>query len=83
MSNIKIYTKTICPFCQQAKALFQDKNVDYEEINLDDKMEEFEKLKEETGLMTVPQIFIGDKLIGGFSELSSLNQEGKLDELLK
>ena len=67
----KVYTKKVCPFCNMAKTLLKNKGYEYEEINVEDKGFDFDKLKEETGQMTVPQIFKGDKFIGGFSELKT------------
>jgi glutaredoxin 3 len=82
MSKVIIYSKTYCPYCDRAKALFKSKGVQYEEIMLDDKDDEFAKLKQKTGLMTVPQIFINETLVGGFSDLATLDREGKLDPML-
>ena len=82
MANVKIYSKTYCPYCDRAKALFKSKGINYEEVMLDDKDDEFAKLKQKTGLMTVPQIFIGEQLVGGYTDLAALEREGKLDPML-
>lgn len=82
MAKVLIYSKTYCPYCDRAKSLFKSKNVSYEEIMLDDKDDEFTALKQKTGMMTVPQIFINDKLVGGYSDLATLEREGKLDPML-
>ncbi len=79
MPNIKVYSKNYCPFCDRAKALLKRKGADFTEINLEGKTEEMMALIKETGMRTVPQIFIGDEFIGGFSELSELDNQGKLD----
>ncbi len=85
MSAVKVllYTKDYCPYCKHAKRLLDSKGVKYEEHDLEDKPEEFEALMKKTGLRTVPQIFIGDQLIGGYSDMAELEREGKLDALLK
>jgi glutaredoxin 3 len=83
MAKVEIYTKAYCPFCDRAKALMKSKGVGFTEINLEDKPEEYDALKKKTGLMTVPQIFIDGQLVGGYSELSALERDGKLDPLLK
>lgn len=83
MAEIKIYTKNYCPFCDRAKALFKGKNVSFSEIKVDDQPELYTELKQKTGMMTVPQIFIGEKLIGGYTELAALDQQGGLDPLIK
>ena len=83
MAKIQIYTKSHCPYCVRAKELFSRKGVQFEEIFLDDKPEEFTLLKNRTGLMTVPQIFINDQLVGGYSDLAALDSDKKLDSMLK
>lgn len=82
MAKVVIYSKDHCPYCQRAKQLFKKKNVSFDEINLEGKEAEYEALKQKTGLRTVPQIFINDQLIGGFSDLAELDAQGKLDPLL-
>ncbi len=76
--KIEIYTWGYCPFCVRAKNLLAEKGLEFTEINLDGKDDELVKLREKTGQRTVPQIFIDDSFIGGFSELSALNADGKL-----
>lgn len=80
--NVKIYSKTYCPYCDRAKALFNKKGVSYEEILLDDKPEELKALIQKTGMRTVPQIFINEQLVGGFTDLDALDKKGDLDTLL-
>lgn len=82
MANIVIYSKDNCPYCSAAKSLLSEKGVTFTEHNLQTKPAELAELKARTGLRTVPQIFIDDKLIGGFMDLQKLDQEGKLDALL-
>lgn len=82
MAQVKIYTKSNCPYCVRAKQLFKNKGVDFEEVFLDDKPDEYRKLKERTGLMTVPQVFVGEQLIGGYTETAALDAEGGLDPLI-
>ena len=67
-----------------AKHLFSKKKISYEEIDIgnDDKKRE-EMLKKSNGAKTVPQIFIGEKHIGGYVELKALENKGELDTLLK
>ena len=83
MAKVVVYSKNYCPFCDRAKKLLKSKNVAFEEINLDDQPEQFDALKKKTGQMTVPMIFINEKLIGGFSDLSALESKNELDALLK
>ena len=81
--SVKVYTTTFCPYCVRAKQFLKSKGVDFEEINLSGKFDELAELKARTGWRTVPQIFIGDKFIGGYEDMAALEAEGKLDDLLK
>ena len=83
MAKVLIYTKSYCPYCVRAKDLLIRKGVVFEEIYLDDRPEEYATLKSKTGMMTVPQIFINDQLVGGYIELAALERENKLDSMLK
>lgn len=83
MPRVKIYTTMICPYCQMAKALLQRKGVAFEEIDVGGKpalREEMRKLAH--GRTTVPQIWIGDRHVGGCDDLYALDAEGGLDPLL-
>lgn len=81
--KVTIYTKENCPFCVRAKRLLEKKSVAYEEIRVegDDALRSW--LVQKTGQMTVPQIFAGDRSLGGFSDLDALDREGKLDPILR
>ncbi len=82
MKPVTLYTGRFCPYCQMAKALLAQKGVQQiEEISADDP-EVRARLIEQTGRRTVPQIFIGGELVGGFDDLRALNQQGRLDEML-
>jgi glutaredoxin 3 len=82
MPKILIYTKSYCPYCDRAKALLQRKGASYEEISVEGDEKLYSELKQKTGLMTVPQIFINDELIGGYTDLAALDQKGLLDAKL-
>lgn len=83
MLKVEIYTKFTCGFCFRAKALFKDKNVTFEEtdITMGGKKRE-EMIQRSGGRTTVPQIFIGDRHIGGSDDLVALDRSGELDRLL-
>ncbi len=80
MADVKIYTKKICPFCIKAKMILKGMGAEFEEIEVDDK--KIQELAQKTNMMTVPQIFINDELVGGCSELVDLKESGKLKEML-
>ena len=83
MSKVSIYTTDHCPYCVKAKSLFQRKQIQFEEIKIiDDAMREAMIIKS-GGKRSVPQIFIGEKHIGGCDELYELDRQKKLDELLQ
>ena len=82
MITFTIYTTPICPYCNAAKALLNQKGIAFREIDVSDDAE-FDALIRRTGWKTVPQIFIGEKMIGGFQELAKLASVGKLEDLLK
>ena len=84
MKKVVIYTGPMCNFCSAAKHLLNKKKINYEEIDIgyDDKKKE-EMLKKSNGARTIPQIFIGEKHIGGYVELRALDRDGKLNSLLE
>ncbi len=84
MAKIEIYTKAFCPYCDHAKNFFDHRNLPFEEIRVDLDPEKLnEMLKRAEGRRTVPQIFINDVGIGGFSDMAALAEKGEFDKLLK
>ena len=83
MAPITLYTTLVCPYCNMAKALLKQKGVtEITEIRIDENPAEREAMMARTGQRTVPQIYIGDTHVGGFTDLRALDQAGKLDALL-
>ncbi len=80
--KVIIYTKEYCPYCQAAKQLLLGKKVSFEEIDVTHDEGRLEKLIEKTGHQTIPQIFIGDRFIGGFTELKAFDNSGELNKIL-
>ena len=76
--NIKIYTTSWCGPCQMAKRLLSEKGLKFEEIDIESKGWTREDLFQLTGGRTVPQIVIDNQSIGGFDDLTKMDQEGKL-----
>ena len=79
---VKIYSTSWCSSCVSAKRLLKDNNIKFEEINIEEISMSREQLFKITGGMSVPQIMINDKSIGGFANLLDLSQSGKLKDLL-
>jgi glutaredoxin 3 len=83
MSTVLIYTKSTCPYCHAAKDLLKKKGAAYEEVSVDgDRGAQMKMAARAGGCSTVPQIFIGEKHIGGCDDLYDLDADGKLDQLL-
>lgn len=83
MSKVEIYTTPTCPYCHAAKALLDDKGVDFEEISVIDPELRAAMTQRAHGRRTVPQIFIGDTHVGGYDDMAALERQGKLDPLLE
>jgi len=83
MPEVVIYTTMWCPFCARAKALLKSKGVQFIEIDVEAQLGKHEEMmKKADGRTSVPQIFIGDKHVGGCDDLYMLEREKKLDPLL-
>lgn len=82
-TEIKLYKKDPCPYCDRAIHLLESKNAPFEIIDLTDKPSEIQRIKNETGWMTVPIIVINGKVIGGFTDLRALDDSGELDKILQ
>ncbi|MGL4241679.1 MAG: glutaredoxin 3 [Beijerinckiaceae bacterium] len=81
MPPVTIYTKSWCPYCAAAKELLQKKNVPFTEIPVKNAAEQAEMAKK-AGRSTVPQIWIGQRHVGGCDDLYALDGKGELDRLL-
>ncbi len=81
--EVTMYSTRVCPYCERARLLFQRKGVSVTEIKIDEDMAQRDiMLKRAQGRRTVPQIFIGDRHVGGFDDLAALDRAGELDPLL-
>ena len=83
MADVTIYTTDFCPYCVRAKRLLDHKGIVYEEIDVGSDAELRERMVEQSGRRTVPQIFIAGQPTGGFEELQDLEARGELDALLE
>jgi glutaredoxin 3 len=81
--TVTIYTRPFCGYCTRALALLQKKGVSIRQIDAGDTPGAREEMIERSGGYTFPQIFIGDKHIGGCDELYALERAGELDPLLE
>jgi glutaredoxin 3 len=82
-AGVVMYSTGFCGYCDRARALLQRKGVTVTEIKVDEDASQREAmLKRSGGKRTVPQIFIGERHVGGFDELAALERAGELDKLL-
>ena len=83
MVKVVMYSTAVCPYCIRAENLLQRKGVQaIEKIRVDLQPELRVEMMEKTGRRTVPQIYIGDKYVGGYDDLAALDQSGELAALL-
>jgi glutaredoxin 3 len=83
MAKVTMYSTGVCPYCQMAERLLASKGVtDIEKIRIDLDPVKRDEMMEKTGRRTVPQIYIGEKHVGGFDDLSALDRAGGLAPLL-
>jgi glutaredoxin 3 len=83
MQVIHIYTKDYYPYCQRAKDLLEIKGLDYTEIDVSYDTELETQMRQRSGRHTVPQIFFGDRHVGGCDDLFALDEQGQLNLLLE
>ncbi|WP_339616681.1 glutaredoxin 3 [uncultured Gilvimarinus sp.] len=83
MAKVTMYTTAICPFCVSAKRLLASKGiVNITEVRVDREPAKRKEMMAKSGQRTVPQIWIGERHVGGFTDLSALDKRGELDPLL-
>ena len=83
MNAVMIYTTGICPFCVMAKQLFDDLGVSYREIRVDHDATTRLEMTQVSGRRTVPQVFIGDRHVGGYDDAQNALRTGRLKIWLK
>lgn len=82
METVAVYTTDHCSRCVSAKALLDRRGIAYEEFNLASDPDGREELLRRTGMVTFPQIVVGDQPLGGFEELLAADRAGRLSDLL-
>lgn len=83
MPSVILYGTAFCPYCVRARHLLRKKRVVFADIAVDGRPELRREMLEKSGRHTVPQIWIGDRHVGGYTELAALERQGRLDELLE
>ena len=82
MSDVRMYSTRICPYCIKAERLLIERGLSVRKILVDRDLKLRERMVKITGRRTVPQIFIGDQHIGGYDDLVDLDLEGELEAFL-
>jgi len=83
LSAVIVYSTAMCPYCVRAKQLLQRKGIEYREIRVDLDPEQMQIMRKSSRRRSVPQIFIGAYHVGGYDDLSDLDMQGKLDDILQ
>ena len=83
MPKVLMYCTSACPFCQAAERLLLEKGVKIDKVRVDLEPARRGEMMQKSGRRTVPQIWIGERHVGGCDDLYALEREGKLDSLLK
>lgn len=80
---VVMYSTAWCSYCMRARSLLERKGVAFQEIKVDEDVRERDTMvKKSGGRRTVPQIFIGERHVGGYDDLAALDRSGELDQLL-
>ena len=83
MAKVLMYATGACPFCVMAERLLRSKGVaDIEKVRVDLEPERRQEMMQRTGRRTVPQIYVGERHVGGYDDLAALDRAGGLDPLL-
>jgi glutaredoxin 3 len=83
MAKVLMYSTGVCPYCMMAERLLKSKGVDeIEKIRVDLEPKKRDEMMQRTGRRTVPQIYVGDRHVGGYDDLAALDRAGGLDPLL-
>jgi glutaredoxin 3 len=80
---VVIYLTQSCPYCKAARQMLAEKGYQWQEIDLGEHPERYEEMIQRSGRYSVPQVWIGERHVGGFDDLTALNAAGELDALLR
>ncbi len=83
MAKVLVYGTRVCPYCRMAERLLEKKGIQPEKVMVDENPERRAEMTQRAGRTSVPQIFIGETHVGGYTELAGLERTGQLDAMLK
>ena len=82
-AKVEIYSSMLCPYCHAAKRLLDSKGIEYTVIGVDGRRDvRTQMIERANGRTSVPQVFVNDEGLGGYDDISALDQQGKLDAAL-
>ncbi len=82
MRTVTVYSSDICTLCNSVEKLLEVRDIPYEKVMIREGSDEHEQLARRTGLQTLPQVFVGNVLLGGYPETLAADQSGMLADLL-
>lgn len=82
LDSVVMYTTTWCPYCARARQLFDSKGVKYTDIDVESVEGARAEMQQRSGRTSVPQIFVGERHLGGYDDTSALDRRGELEPLL-
>ncbi len=82
MAKVEVYSSAQCPYCVMAKQLLDRKGIDYQEIRVDRDSSKRQEMMKKSRQRTVPQVFINNQAVGGYTDLLALERAKRLDSLL-
>jgi glutaredoxin 3 len=83
MPEVTVYTGSFCGSCLQATSLLERRGIAYSEVSVEDHPGLLEKLLERSGRRTLPQVYVGERYVGGADELRALDASGELVKLIQ
>lgn len=82
MSDVVVYTTNACGFCTRVKMLLTARKIDFREVNVAGDPDALVTLATTSGMLTLPQVYVGETLVGGYQETLAADASGRLSELL-
>jgi glutaredoxin 3 len=82
MPAVTVYTGSFCGYCDQVRALLERRGIAYNEVSVEDHPDLREKLLARSGRRTLPQVYVGERYVGGATELAALDRTGDLLKLI-
>jgi glutaredoxin 3 len=82
MRQVTVYSDEICTLCRSVENLLNVRDIPYEKVMVEEGSDEYEKLVERSGMRSLPQVFVGNLLLGGYQETLAADQAGMLADLL-